>query len=183
MPFRAFIAVDLPSFPALAALSRELQTSGGELKLVDLEQLHLTLRFLGTTDEEIVPRISEVMQASVRGIHPFPVGIVGTGAFPSAGHMNVIWVGLENAERLGRIAESIERELPPLGFAPENRPFSAHATIARVRGGRNRDRVRQVLEAHGAERFGEHTVDNIRLKRSDLTPKGPVYSTVEQVSF
>lgn len=183
MPFRAFISVDLPPFPPLAALLKELQTSGGQLKLVDLEQLHLTLKFLGSTDEDLVPQISEVMRESVRGIRPFAVRTAGTGAFPSRDYMNVLWVGLEDADNLATIAAYLEQELPSLGFAREKRSFSAHVTIARVRGGKNRDRVQQILEAHAADLFGEHTVDNIRLKRSVLTPQGPVYSTVEQVSL
>ncbi len=183
MAFRGFISVDFPPFTALEALMRELQTSGGQLKLVDTEQVHMTLKFLGPTDEDLVPQISEVMRESVRGIAPFVVRVVGTGAFPSLDYMNVLWVGLENADPLAKIASYLDRELPSLGFARERRPFSPHVTIARVRGGKNRDRVQQVLEAHPTDVFGEHRVDSIRLKRSVLTPQGPTYSTVEQMSI
>jgi len=183
VPFRAFISVDLPALPALAALRKELETSEGQLKLVDLEQLHVTLKFLGSADEEIVRGISEVMRASVRGLRPFRVRVVGTGAFPSPSRMRVLWIGLEGAEPLGAIVETLERELLPFGFLREKRPFFAHATIARVYGGRNQDRVRRILEGHRSDRFGEHTIDNIRLKRSVLTPEGPVYTIVEEVSF
>ena len=183
MAFRAFIAVDLPALPALASLAKELATSGGQLKLVDLEQIHLTLKFLGSTDEDLVPQISEVMQESVRGLTPFTVRVVGTGAFPSKDYMNVLWVGLENAEGLAKIASYLEATLPSLGFGREKRTFSPHATIARVRGGKNRDRVLQILEAHASDAFGDHAVDNIQLKRSVLTSRGPVYSTVEKISF
>jgi len=181
LPFRSFISVDLPGDPGIAALSRELEASQGQIKLVDPAQLHVTLKFLGTTDEGIVPRISEAMQASVRGLRPFPVRVIGTGAFPSLSRMSVIWVGLVDAEPLGEIASTLARELLPLGFPQEKRPFVAHATLARVRGGRNLDRVREVLEAHRSEPFGRHTVEAIRLKRSVLTPQGPVYSVVAEV--
>ena len=183
MAFRAFIAVDLPPLPALESLVKELQTSGGQLKLVDLEQLHLTLKFLGATDEDLVPQISEVMRESVRGVAPFTVHVVGTGAFPSTDYMNVLWVGLENADGLAKIAAYLEATLPSLGFARDKRAFSPHATIARVRGGKNRDRVVQILEAHASDVFGDHGVDSIQLKRSVLTPQGPVYSTVEKIPF
>ena len=183
MPFRAFISADLPELQGLASLGKELAASGGQLKLVDPAHLHVTLKFLGNTDEELVPQISEAMRASIRGIGPFPVRVVGTGAFPSLSRMSVIWIGLEDAEPLDKIVDALERGLAPLGFPREARPFFAHATIARVRGSRHHGEVRGIVEAHRSEEFGEHRVDAIRLKQSVLTPQGPVYTIVDEVTL
>jgi 2'-5' RNA ligase len=95
--------------------------------------------------------------------------------------MRVLWVGLEGGQPLVEIARRLEAETEPLGYPGEGRDFSPHVTLARVKGGGDLDRARQVLEAHAHDAYGEFPVDRIRLKKSVLTPQGPVYSTVEEV--
>jgi len=96
--------------------------------------------------------------------------------------MNVVWVGVDGAEPIARIASSLEASLEPLGFRRERRPWRAHVTLARVKG-------RQVSTAcAGSSRpreddFGAHTVDAVHLKKSVLTPQGAEYSVVETVRF
>lgn len=181
MAFRGFVAVDLAPSEALVALMRELRTSGASLKIVEPDRLHVTLKFLGDTEEGLVSEIVATIRSAVEGTLPFVVRLKGSGAFPNLSRMNVVWVGLEGADPLARIAERLESSLQGLGFRPEGRPWSAHMTIARVKGGRNLDRVRQILQAHVASEFGEGRVEAVRLKKSVLTPEGPVYSTVEEI--
>ncbi len=181
MPFRAFISADLGAFPQIAAFGQALRDSGGDLKPVDLELLHTTLKFLGDTDEMLVPQIVAAMERSVTGISPVAVALRGTGAFPGGTRINVVWVGLDGAEPLGRIAASLDRELEPLGFRRENRRWEPHVTIARVKSGRNLDRIRAAIDGFANEEFGETVVDRIRLKRSVLRPEGPEHTTVADV--
>ena len=183
MAFRAFISVDLPELEAMKALAEEMRRTGAPLKIVDLARVHLTLKFLGETEEALVPKIVESMRASVAGIRPFMVRLVGTGAFPNLHRMNVLWVGMEGADPLVEIARRLEAGLEPLGYPRENRDFSPHITIARSKDRRGLDAVRRVLEARAKDVFGEVYVDRVRLKRSVLTPQGPVYSTVEETSL
>ncbi|MBI4416553.1 MAG: RNA 2',3'-cyclic phosphodiesterase [Euryarchaeota archaeon] len=181
MPFRAFISADIGRHPRMEAFSQALRDSGGQLKLVDLELLHTTLKFLGDTDERVVPDVVRVMEGSVQGVVPFTVTLRGTGAFPSPTRINVVWVGLEGAQALAGIAATLDRELDALGFRPEGRRWEPHVTVARVKGGRNLDRVRAAIDAFANETFGEMRVDRIRLKKSVLTSEGPEYSTVAEV--
>lgn len=180
MTFRAFVSVDLPRLDRLEPLMAELTASGAPLKPVRLDQVHLTLKFLGDTEEALVPRIVEAMRASVAGVPPFTIRLVGTGAFPNLQRMNVLWVGIEGGEPMVAIARRLEAAVEPLGYPREGRDFSAHVTIARVKGGGNLDLAREVLRAHAADAFGEVPVDRIRLKKSVLSPQGPTYSTVEE---
>ena len=180
MPFRAFISADFGRFPRIEALSEALRDSGGDLKLVDLELMHSTLKFLGDTDEALVPEIVRVMERAVEGIPPVAVTIRSTGAFPGPRRINVVWVGLEGAEPLGRIASLLNRELDALGFRAENRRWEPHVTVARVKSGRNLDRIRAAIDAFSNEEFGGVVVDRIRLKRSVLRPEGPEYATVAE---
>ena len=159
----------------------ELRASGAPLKLVKLEQVHLTLKFLGDTEEALVPKLVDAMHRSVAGVAPFTVRIVGTGAFPNLRRMRVLWVGMEGGQPLVDIARRLEAETEPLGYPREGRDFSPHVTLARVKGGGNLDRARQVLEAHAKDAYGEFAIDRVRLKKSVLTPQGPIYSTVEEV--
>lgn len=181
MAFRAFISVDLPRLDPLEPLMAELTASRAPLKPIRLDQVHLTLKFLGDTEEALVPRIVEGMRASVEGVPPFTIRLVGTGAFPNLRRMNVLWVGIEGGQPLVEIARRLEAAVEPLGYPREGRDFSPHVTIARVKGGGPLDGVRRVLETHAADAFGEFRVDRIRLRKSVLAPTGPTYSTVEEV--
>lgn len=181
MKFRGFVAVDLLPGDRLLSLAHDLGTSGADLKLVRMDQLHLTLKFLGDTEEGLTPEIVASIAEACRGIEPFVVRLQGTGAFPSLSRINVIWVGILGGEPLGRIAVSLDASLDALGFPRENRPWSPHATLARAKSGRGLDRVREILETYRDEAFGDQRIDRVRLKKSVLTPTGPVYSTIEEV--
>ncbi|MGQ0797397.1 MAG: RNA 2',3'-cyclic phosphodiesterase [Methanobacteriota archaeon] len=180
MAYRGFIAVDLVPSRSLSDVMQELRTSGASLKLVPAEQFHATLKFLGDTEDGLTGEIVGIMRKACEGHPPFRATLRGTGAFPGLSRMNVLWVGIEGAQPLVDIAARLETSLAPLGFRPEERRWSAHATVARVRGG-GLDRVRQILRAHANDSFGEVLVDRVRLKRSALTPQGPVYTTVAEV--
>lgn len=183
MPFRAFVAVDLPQRAPLEAVAQELRTSGAALKLADVGGLHLTLKFLGETEEALVPEIMAILRHAAAGIAPFRIRLQGMGAFPSLSRMNVVWVGVRDAEPLVRVAGTLDERLGALGFVREGRVWSPHATLARVKGGRNLDRVRQILRAHEDEAFGDASVSRILLKRSVLRPSGAEYSDVDVVDL
>lgn len=181
MTFRAFIAADLDRHPRMEAFQRALAASEGRIKLVDLGILHTTLKFLGDTEESLVPDVVALMERAVEGTAPFAVALRGAGAFPSLKRVNVVWIGIDGAEPLVRIASFLNREMEALGFPRENRAWEPHVTVARVKGGQNVDRIRAAVESFAGEGFGETRIDRVRLKRSVLTPQGPEYSTVADV--
>lgn len=181
MTFRGFIAVEVPAGPALEALAAELRNASGSLRVIPTDRIHLTLKFLGDTEEGLVPEIVAAIREATAGVHPFELRIRGTGAFPSLGRMNVIWVGAEGAEALARIADALEASLESLGFPRERRPWKAHVTLARVKGHRDLDRVRRILEAQRDASFGSIPVDAVHLKKSVLKPDGAEYTTLERV--
>ncbi len=181
--FRGFIAVEVASSRKLDDFSRALKGTDAPLKIVNLDIIHVTLKFLGDTDEKLIPEIENVIQDAASGISPFTVKIKGTGAFPNLNRLSVIWAGMEGAEPLGRIAEKINKGLEPLGFKPERKRFSPHVTIARVKGGRNKDKLVEAIRNYQDEEFGEVEVNRIILKKSVLTPKGPIYSDVVEVKL
>lgn len=181
MTFRAFIAVEVPTSHALEAFSADLRNASRALKVVATDRLHLTLKFLGETEEGLVPEIRTAMAEAVADLRPFEIRVQGTGAFPSLSRMNVIWVGVEGAEPLATVVDALEGSTEPMGFPRETRKWTAHVTLARVKGHRDLDRARQVVEAYAGDAFGVHRVDAVHLKKSVLTPQGALYSIVETV--
>jgi len=181
--FRGFIAVDIPPSPPLESLAEQLRTASASLKVVSTDQLHLTVKFLGEAEEGLVPEIMTAIREACADVRPFDVTVRGTGAFPSLSRMNVIWVGVEGAEPIGRIAAALEASLESLGFELERRPWKAHVTLARVKGHRDLDRVRRILETRRDDVFGHHRIDRIHLKKSVLTSGGAQYSIVATVVF
>jgi len=169
-----------PSISRVASIISSLQALGGDFKPVEVENIHLTLKFLGNVP---APRLGEVKSSLQQVIFSaFTAEVKGAGAFPNLNHMNVIWVGVnEGWSQVEEIYEQVEKLLSGLGFRRENRPFSPHITVARVRSGRNRDEIANFLRRLGDETFGKITVNKVRLKQSILSSSGPKYSTLLDV--
>jgi 2'-5' RNA ligase len=183
MTFRAFIAVEVPFSEELEKFSKDIKASGANLKMVDLRNIHVTLKFLGDIEESLVPEVEKAMKDAVAGIPPFKARLLGTGAFPNIGRPTVIWAGLEHAEPLEVMARRLEEGLVPLGFEPEKRKFSPHVTVARVKDGRNKLELTEALSFWEEGDFGQVPVDQLILKKSVLRPEGPEYSDVTVVSL
>lgn len=181
--FRAFISVDLDPSPLLENLAKALQNTGARLRPVRMDQIHMTLKFLGSTDEKLAPKIEDIMKESVRDVRPFEVGLKGTGAFPNMRYIKVIWIGLTNSGPLAQISEFLDKETHTLGFKRESRKFSPHVTIARMKGSTGKDEIRGILEKTRDADFGTQMVERLYLKKSVLEKTGPVYTNVAEVPF
>jgi len=181
--FRGFIAVDIAPFPKLVEFEQEIKNSGANVKLVEPENIHLTIKFLGDTDESLIEKIDEIMNDSVKEIDSFEIQLKGAGAFPNERYIKVIWIGIENWENIGKIAGKIDDKMFALGFDKEKRKFSAHLTIARVKSVKNKEKLIQIIDKYRNIEFANIKVDSIKLKKSDLTPKGPIYTTLKEVRF
>ncbi|MFA5312729.1 MAG: RNA 2',3'-cyclic phosphodiesterase [Methanomassiliicoccales archaeon] len=181
MAFRAFIAAEIVPSDRLKGLLAELGDVGQGLKPVEVENVHVTLKFLGDAEEAQVPKIVEFMGSSVAGIPPFTISLRDTGYFPPRGPARTIWVGIEGAGPIAMIAARLEESLADIGFVPEGREFKAHLTIARVKDNRGAFAAEQVTRKNRSVDFGSQLVDSIKLKRSVLGRFGPTYSDVAEV--
>jgi 2'-5' RNA ligase len=143
--------------------------------------MHLTLRFLGEIPQSTVEKVKEAMDG-VR-FAPFEVEFSGLGSFPSLKRISVVWVGIrEGSDNLGDIFRQLEPKLRQLGLPPDNKGFSPHLTIARVRSGVNRDPLAEYIASMHDTDFGRMPVKSVLLKRSTLTPRGPIYTTMHEVT-
>jgi 2'-5' RNA ligase len=182
---RAFIAVDINESvrEKLVAVQGLLLTAEARLKLVEPPNIHLTLKFLGEVPEEKIGPISKTIEEAASGFQKFNAHIKGIGVFPSLHHIRVIWAGVsEGREQMVELQRKIDVALQPLGFRLE-RDFHPHATIARVKFVRERTRLVDFIKGKTNEDFGATEVECVKLKRSTLTPKGPIYSTLAEIKL
>ncbi|MCM0080909.1 RNA 2',3'-cyclic phosphodiesterase [Geomonas sp. Red32] len=126
---RLFVAIDLPGQvkEILAALPRGLPMA----KWVAADHLHLTLRFIGDVDDDTFAAIALALKQV--SFAPFPLTLCGVGHFPPGRHPHVVWVGMEQSAPLLSLQHFIEAMLAGAGIPPEDRPFSPHITLARLR--------------------------------------------------
>ncbi|MCK4367428.1 MAG: RNA 2',3'-cyclic phosphodiesterase [Thermoplasmata archaeon] len=183
MSFRAFISADLDPNPLIENFSKALQNTGARLKAVRMEQIHMTLKFLGPTEEKLVPKIEGLMKEAVTGVKPFEIGFKGTGAFPNMNYIKVVWVGLVNSGPLAEVSRFLNDEMASLGFKREGRGFSPHVTIGRLKGSKGKEMIQEILSKTKTADFGVQTIDRLKLKKSVLEASGPVYSTIAEVPF
>jgi 2'-5' RNA ligase len=119
--FRAFISIDVEPSEQMRSFHQALRETNAQVKLVDLENTHLTVKFLGNTSENHVPEIVQLMEGSVEGVEPFSLSFKGTGAFPSLNHMKVVWIGVGNTDSMRSISEFLNDKLTVLGYKEEKR--------------------------------------------------------------
>jgi 2'-5' RNA ligase len=181
---RSFVAVDLNNdhiLDNILKIQQTLSRTGADIKPVERENIHITLRFLGEVKQERVQEIIEQMKQVQ--FERFTVDFRGLGVFPGLHRPTVIWIGIEKgAKELSRIFETLEQGLRALSIRPDSKGFTPHLTIARVKSGRNRaELVRTISELQDME-FGSMNVDSVKLKKSTLTPKGPIYTDLYELS-
>ncbi len=180
---RSFVSIDLDDEQILSkvrSIGSSLSSLGADLKLVERENIHITLKFLGNISTS---KLAEVKNAIAQlKFQAFSLEIRGSGAFPNLKRMNVIWIGVgEGWSSVKAIFEQTETLLHAVGFSRETRPFSPHITIARVRSPRKRDEVADFLGHTHDEMLGTLNISEVRLKQSLLLSSGPKYSTLFQV--
>ncbi|HVP14924.1 MAG TPA: RNA 2',3'-cyclic phosphodiesterase [Terriglobales bacterium] len=174
---RLFVAVFPPSEVQRAAhrVIETLRRPDDGVSWVKLENLHYTMRFLGEVGDDGARRIAEAAIEAASRSSAFEAALGGLGAFPSARRARVIWIGMSaGAEALVTLARDLDRALDKRGFAPEGRPFSAHLTLGRVRAaGPDWTATLAGAPVESPPRF---TVDRLCVVRSQLNPRGSIYT-------
>ncbi len=181
--FRGFIAIDITPTDDILRFLNEINSVNADIKVVEPQNIHITLKFLGDTPEEKIDQIEQIIIDSVEGISPFSIKLIGTGVFPNKNYIRVVWIGIKDIEKLVTIAKNIDEKIAKLGFKKEKRGFSAHLTIGRVKTAKNKDVLLKKIENYSDFDFGIQEVKSIKLKKSDLTPKGPIYTTMKEITL
>jgi RNA 2',3'-cyclic 3'-phosphodiesterase len=180
---RAFIALEIPVSiqDAIQQQTAGLRATADSslVRWVPAENLHLTLKFLGDVSSANLQFLTQML-AREASQHPgFPLQIGGLGSFPSSRRPRVIWIGIHAPTALESLQRSLEAAAERLGYEAEERPFSPHLTIGRVKqnvAAADQQRIRLALEASHVGQLGKTDVTAVHLMKSDLQPTGSVYT-------
>ena len=175
---RLFVAVPFPAEikNELGKLIDDWRRERDKVGWVKKENLHLTLKFLGETPVEKLEALKTNLSSNLKSPSTFTLSLSGAGAFPNLNRARVLWVGVsEGKEKLGELFRKVEEATQPLGFLPEDRGFSAHLTVGRVKdSGLSLPLLAKVraciFEAKGI------IVSEVVLYQSELAPGGSVYT-------
>ena len=182
---RSFVALELTSEiqKQLAEIQNELKKSDADVKWADPFGIHLTLKFLGSVSLELVEEIKKIINQIAKDHKRFELKISGLSAFPKIEHPRVIWVGIEEGkDQAVKLARTLEERLINLGFLKEKRTFKPHLTLGRVRSGRNRNQLKELLQS---VTFAQKTMhaQTLVLFKSTLTPKGAIYQPLHEAKL
>lgn len=183
---RLFIAINFPAEmrERLWEACAPLRAKRHPVRWVRAELLHLTVKFLGEVDEGRIPDIEARLRDAVDGTRAFQLPVREFGAFPTAKHPRVLWVGCEELPVLELLYDSVEREMSALEFALEGRPFRPHATIGRVaRGARKSDFKGLPRDLEELDFFEEASIASVDIMQSVLSGDGPRYTRLAAVEL
>ncbi|MBE0408523.1 MAG: RNA 2',3'-cyclic phosphodiesterase [Anaerolineales bacterium] len=187
---RAFIAIDLPPDiqECVGKISGELkeQLRNLPVRWVPLQNVHLTLKFLGDVSLKNLEVLTELISQVASGYQAFEISVGGIGAYPNIRKPRVIWIGLEGPDELNSLQHGIEVETTRLGYAREERPFSSHLTLSRVSRNANSVEIRQIsnlLANYSVGFLGVANVSEVHLLKSELKPGGAIYTHIYSASL
>lgn len=179
---RAFIAVEVPleiRQDVEHATSNLRRGTGSLIRWVAVENMHLTLKFLGDIPSPNVEMLTQMIQAEADSFHCFDIHLTGIGSFPNPKRPRVIYIGIQAPAALEAFQRQLESATRRLGYNVEERAFAPHLTIGRVRQNISPDdqqKIRRALEASKIDSLGIARVNSVHFYKSDLKPTGPVYT-------
>jgi 2'-5' RNA ligase len=182
---RTFICLQLDQTlrSNLETFHQELLEQDWPMRWISVGNIHLTLKFLGDTDQNKIDYIEKALQRAVQNIDPFSVKVKGVGVFPNPAKPRIFWIGLENIDNLITLQRKVDQELALIGFEPEKRKFRPHLTAGRVKRGKRLIQVKPIIDRYKDHEFGNLIADKVTLMQSDLQPTGAVYTPLVQISL
>lgn len=179
---RAFFAVRIPATPALERTSHELAAMQPAMRMANTAELHVTLAFLGETDDSLLPDLMEGLRAVASTEKVQALTLHGLGVFPREERPNVVWAGFDGPEPLRSMARLLADRCERLGFPREKRPYHPHVTLARIKRAPPAT-LGAFVRARASLELGDVTLSALTLFRSDTRATGPVYTELGSVSL
>lgn len=177
---RVFIAIEIENQEVLRGLIRIrdlIASSGADVKPVEDENIHLTLRFIGEVPGSVVEEVCNIL-ASLKHSR-FDMHVKGIGVFPTIHRPRVVWAGVaEGSSEVAMLHDMVEKELRRLRIPADREEFTPHITLLRVKSGRGVDKLVKLVDEFKDADFGVTPVERIVLKKSTLTPRGPIYTDI-----
>jgi len=183
MDLRCFISIELPEKHKkhIGIYIEKLKAANADVKWVPAENLHLTLKFLGKTPEEMLAKINKKLLSAAKMHEKFYIHLFGAGVFPNMKQPRVVWLGMKDAEDAIKLQKDIDGSMAELGFEKEDRAFKPHLTIGRIRSPKNKDILVRELTTLKEVYFGKIEVKNIALMKSELKPSGAEHTMLSEI--
>ncbi len=172
---RSFLAIAIPEELKKKILALQKELAAKRIKLVEQENIHITLKFLGDVTKKEVKQTNQILQQIT--MHPFIIQLKCIGVFPNENYVRVIWVDCKSKE-LQQLVEKVNKLLAPLCEKEEE--FIPHLTIARVK---QKCDLKDFLEKHKHDDFGTFSCKEFVLYKSALTKQGPIYTRITRFSL
>jgi RNA 2',3'-cyclic 3'-phosphodiesterase len=182
---RIFIAVKIEGGETLLTMISLLksQLSGGKIGWTNPENIHITLSFLGDTDENLIRDINSMLKKNCEGSGGFELVIKGTGVFRNINDPRIIWIGIEQSEKLLSLNGVIIKGLMELGIKIEDRPFKPHLTIGRIKRLNDKETLKALIDKYQNSAFQKSVIKEVILYESILHQSGPVYIPLAKFSL
>lgn len=183
---RVFIAIDIGDEirAKLDDLQRKLKKVHANVRWVKPRGIHLTLVFLGDVPSDRIDVLKTALGQACQGQAAFDLEAVGTGTFGKPRSPRVVWVGTTDCPPLTTLQKKIAHGLHDTGFEFDNKPFSPHLTLGRVKGlDRHTSPLLERIEKYENAPLGQTHVDGIELIQSVLTPHGAEYTVLHRVAL
>jgi RNA 2',3'-cyclic 3'-phosphodiesterase len=182
---RAFVAIPLPEQcrEMLERLQQSLRATEAAVRWTAISSIHLTLKFLGEIEPAIVPKLSQSFREATKTSRELQLRIRGLGSFPNQKNPRIVWCSVEgDTEGLSRLQREVENVCAGLGFPAENRPFSPHLTLGRVKSKRNLQPLLDCIKI-GSDLECDFEADHYNVYQSALKPQGAVYTVLETIAL
>jgi RNA 2',3'-cyclic 3'-phosphodiesterase len=184
MTIRCFIAIELndAAHRALERIQSRLRTEGlndRSINWVRPENIHLTLKFLGDVTDADINSVCQAVSATAVEFLPFDFEIGSIGCFPPGGPARVLWAGvMAGADLIEPLQKKLDERLHELGYPLENRRFSPHMTMARIKNSQVGYAVREVVEQFSVPMIKSQSVERLTVFQSELSRGGPTYTAL-----
>lgn len=177
---RLFAAIKIHPSAKYKSLQEEISNSlrHERIKWVEPENMHLTLKFFGETDEKLIPEITKALETASAFSNPFQLSIANTGIFGSHYDPKVIWFGIDKNTEMENLTRKIFSELEKCGYKPDRQNFVPHLTIGRIRKLKDKPLFQQIISKYNSIEIQEQKVTEIILYESILRREGPLYVNV-----
>lgn len=182
---RTFVAIEMPEDvrQQFKEVQATLRRADAHVKWVEPHNIHLTLKFLGDIGEDQLERLFQGVVEAAQEISPFEISLSRLGAFPNLKRPRVIWIGVEEGkENLSQLQKKLEDSICRHGFSREDRKFSPHLTIGRVKSPRGVDDLVTIIKETP---FESHSIGmrDVVVMKSTLTPEGPIYTPLKKIGL
>ena len=177
---RVFVSIEISNDEVINSIKNFQKLIKIDAKPIELKNLHFTLQFLGEVSEQIIDKI--IQSLNTIKFSKFDISLKGIGVFPKLKYPKIIWIGTD--EKSGKImielSKKVEKALEPLGFSTD-KPFKPHITVFRIK--KKIGDITEEMENHKNVNFGMQEITSIKLKKSELTLNGPVYSDLMEIKI